>query len=91
MAIRSSMHEVGAILLGQLLQADTGYRGARVPCGRGHQAGFSEYRTKTLQTILGSLTIRRAYYHCVSCRGGVIPATPNSTSPAPPSPLECDA
>jgi len=73
MAIRSSMHEVGAILLGQLLQADTGYRGARVPCGRGHQAGFSEYRTKTLQTILGSLTIRRAYYHCVSCRGGVIP------------------
>jgi len=73
MAIRSSMHEVGAMLLGRLLQADTGYRGARVPCGRGHQATFSEYRTKTLHTVLGPLMIRRAYYHCTSCREGVIP------------------
>ena len=73
MAIRSSMHEVGAMLLGQLLQADTGYRGARVPCGRGHQATFSECRAKTLHTVLGPLRIRRAYYHCALCGEGVIP------------------
>jgi len=73
MAIRASMHEVGAMLLGQLLEADTGFRGARVPCGRGHQAIFSEYRTKRLYTVLGALSIRRAYYHCPSCRDGIIP------------------
>jgi hypothetical protein len=73
MAIRSSMHEVGAMLLGQLLQADAGYRGAHVPCGRGHEATFSEYRTKALHTVLGPLTIRRAYYRCALCREGVIP------------------
>jgi hypothetical protein len=73
MAIRSSMHQVGAMLLGQLLQADPGDRGARVACGRGHEAVFVEYRTKVVQTVLGSLRIRRAYYHCVSCRDGVIP------------------
>ncbi len=73
MAIRTSMHEVGARLLGHLLQADTGYRGARIPCGRGHQATFSEYRAKTLHTVLGPLRIRRAYYHCPSCREGVFP------------------
>jgi hypothetical protein len=73
MAIRSSMHQVGAMLLGQLLQADAGDRSARVACGRGHEAVFVEYRTKVVQTVLGSLTIPRAYYHCVSCRDGVIP------------------
>jgi hypothetical protein len=61
------------MLLGQLLQVDTGYRGARVPCGRGHQATFSDYRAKTLHTVLGPLRIRRAYYHCPACREGVIP------------------
>jgi len=73
MAIRASMHQVGAMLLGQLLQADAGDRAARVACGRGHEAVFVEYRTKAVQTVLGSLTIRRAYYYCVSCRDGVIP------------------
>ncbi len=73
MAIRASMHQVGAMLLGQLLQADVGDRAARVACGRGHEAVFVEYRTKAVQTVLGSLTIRRAYYYCVCCRDGVIP------------------
>jgi hypothetical protein len=67
------MHEIGAMVLGQLLRADVGDRAARVACGRGHEAVFVEYRTKTVQTVLGSLTIRRAYYHCVCCREGVIP------------------
>ena len=56
MAIRSSMHEVGAMLLGQLLQADEGDRAGRVACGRAHEAVFAEYRTKVVQTVLGSLT-----------------------------------
>jgi hypothetical protein len=70
MAIRASMHQVGAMLLGQLLQADVGDRAARVACGRGHEAVFVEYRTKAVQTVLGSLTIRRAYYHCAAAGMG---------------------
>ncbi len=73
MAIRASMHEVGAMLLGQLLEGDSGYRGAHVACQRGHQAAFGEYRAKSLRTVLGPLQIRRAYYYCPSCREGVIP------------------
>ena len=73
MAIRASMHEIGAMVLRQLLQVDPGERAARVACGRGHEAVFVEHRTKAVQTVLGSLTIRRAYYHCGSCQDGVIP------------------
>lgn len=38
MAIRASMHEIGAMVLGQLLQVGPGERAARVACGRGHEA-----------------------------------------------------
>jgi hypothetical protein len=42
MAIRSSMHGVGGVLLERLLDSDSGYRGPRVPCQQGHQAEFIE-------------------------------------------------
>ena len=72
------MHRVGAAVLEQLLNADHGgHCGQRVDCGNGHQAEFISYRTKHLQTILGEVPVRRAYYHCVECRDeggtGVIP------------------
>lgn len=44
LAIRDGMLHVGASFLGQLLSADTGYRGPRVGCGAGHQAEFVSYR-----------------------------------------------
>ncbi len=69
MAIRNSMHEVGGVLLEKLLAADDGYRGHRVDCGKGHQATFVEYRTKTVQTVLSEVKLRRAYYLC-SLQGG---------------------
>lgn len=71
------MQRVGSVLLEQLLNSDHGgHRGQRVPCGGGHQAEFIDYRPKQLQTILGTVRVERAYYHCPACpaqRRGLIP------------------
>jgi len=62
------MHKLGSVLLDQLLNADHGgHSGPRIACGRGHQAEFIDYRTKHVQTILGDVPLRRAYYHCAEC------------------------
>ncbi|MGH3194502.1 MAG: hypothetical protein ACRDNT_00910 [Streptosporangiaceae bacterium] len=58
---------------GQLLAADPGYRGPRVDCGAGHQAEFVSYRDKVIDTVLGPVTISRAWYHCAACRHGLAP------------------
>lgn len=60
-------------MLGQLLSADRGYRGPRVPCGNGHQAVLIDYRDKTFDTVLGPVTVNRAWYHCASCKHGFAP------------------
>jgi hypothetical protein len=73
MAIRSSMHQVGGVLLERLLAQDPGYRGSSVNCGQGHQAGFVDYRRKRLVTVLSCVHLSRAYYHCAPCARGVIP------------------
>jgi hypothetical protein len=74
MALRAALHQVGGRLLEQLLNADGGgYRGARIPCGHGHEAPFVDYRRKEVLTVLAPVPVQRAYYHCAPCAGGVIP------------------
>jgi hypothetical protein len=73
LAIRTAMMRLGASLLGRLLAADTGHRGPRIDCGAGHVAEFVGYRARTIQTVLGSVELRRAYYHCGACGRGVVP------------------
>jgi len=73
LAIRAAMTTVGASLLEGLLAADPGYRGPRIPCGSGHQAGFVSYRDKTVDTVLGPVTVTRAWYHCAACGHGLAP------------------
>ena len=72
-AIRTAMTQLGGSLLQQLLAADTGHRGPRIDCGAGHSAQFVGYRDKRLDTVLGPITLRRAYYHCVQCKRGIAP------------------
>ena len=76
-AVRTAMQRVGSVLLEQLLNSDHGgHRGQRMACADGHQAEFIDYRPKQLQTILGSVRLERAYYHCAQCppaRRGIIP------------------
>jgi hypothetical protein len=73
LAIRTAMTRLGRGLLERLLAADTGYRGPRASCGAGHQAVFVSYRAKTIDTVLGPVTLRRAWYHCPDCGHGVAP------------------
>jgi hypothetical protein len=71
--IRAGMLQAGCGMLGQLLAADPGYRGPRVRCGQGHQAGFVSYRDKVIDTVLGPVTLTRAWYHCAACGHGFAP------------------
>ena len=67
------MLHLGGGMLERLLAADPGYRGPRVPCGRGHEAGFVSYRDKVIDTVLGPVTLTRAWYHCPACGRGLAP------------------
>ena len=67
------MLAAGCGMLGQLLAADPGYRGPRVPCGAGHEAEFVSYRDKVIDTVLGPVTLTRAWYHCAQCKHGLAP------------------
>ena len=60
-------------MLEQLLAADPGYRGPRAPCGQGHAAEFAAYRDKVIDTVLGPVTLTRAWYHCAACGHGLAP------------------
>jgi len=74
MGLRERMHRVGAVVLEQLLNAEGGgYQGSRRACANGHEALFVEQRSKQVLTVLGPVTVERAYYHCSSCQAGMIP------------------
>jgi hypothetical protein len=65
--------ELGRAVLEPLLAADAGYTGPRAGCGAGHQAAFVSYRDKKVDTVLGPVTLRRAWYHCAACGHGLAP------------------
>lgn len=71
--MREALHAAGARLLEKILAADHGYRGPHVDCGGGHQAGFVSYRTKSFDTVLGSIELCRGWYHCGECGHGLAP------------------
>jgi hypothetical protein len=74
MAIRAAMHQMGGVLLEKLLNSDGGgYRGAHLDCFQGHPAEFVGYRGKQILTVLSSVEVQRAYYHCPRCQGGWVP------------------
>jgi hypothetical protein len=71
--LRAGLLRLGGSMLGGLLSADRGHRGPRVPCGNGHQARFAGYRDKSFDTVLGLVTVTRAWYHCAECGHGLAP------------------
>jgi hypothetical protein len=71
--LRAGLLRLGGSMLGEVLSADRGHRGPRVPCGRGHDAVFTGYRDKAIDTVLGPVTLTRAWYHCAACRQGLAP------------------
>src|SRR5450432_2791863 len=75
MAIRTAVHEAGAIILEKLLSAvpetlDDGV----VKCGAGHDCQLLDYRLKEIISVVGPVKVRRGYYYCRECRQGVVPS-----------------
>jgi hypothetical protein len=44
-----------------------------VSCGNGHDAGLGSVRPKVIDTVLGPVTLKRAWYHCARCQHGLAP------------------
>ncbi len=42
-------------------------------CACGEQAAYQRQRPAQVRTVLGPITIHRAYYHCLACRQGLAP------------------
>jgi len=74
MSIRSTVHKVGGRILELLLNADGGdYCGRSLACAHGHEYKFVGYRDKALLTVVGPVSVRRAYYFDKECGIGYCP------------------
>jgi len=72
--IRSSMHSVGGMLLERLINSDGGdYRGRTLRSEEGQMFEFKEYRGKDVLSVLGPVTVQRAYYYDQDCGEGFCP------------------
>ena len=52
---------------------DSDHSGSTIACACGETAHYAGRRPKTFTTLLGPLTLHRAYYHCAACRRGICP------------------
>jgi len=73
-AILRAITEVGNELLSGLLQLhETPYVADAVPCHCGGQADYQRQREGGVQTIVGEVRVKRAYYLCPDCHQGRYP------------------
>ena len=74
MAARRQALRVAARAIQQRLNADTSdHVGPTVSCACGQTARYAGRHAKTFASVLGPLTLERAYYHCESCKSGFCP------------------
>jgi len=74
MAVRRKALRVAARAVEERLNSDTSdHAGPRLPCRCGKPARYAGRRPKTVESVLGPLTVSRAYYHCDSCHSGFCP------------------
>jgi hypothetical protein len=73
-AARRQALRVAACAVQARLNADTSDQtGPSVACACGQAARYVGRRAKTFQSVLGELTLERAYYHCSTCQTGCCP------------------
>ena len=73
-AVRRRALDLAAQALAQYFNADDAdHSDSTVACACGGRARYAGRRPKTFTTLLGPLTLERAYYHCDACRTGVCP------------------
>jgi hypothetical protein len=74
MAARRHALRVAACAVEKRLKTDTSdYTGPQTPCACGGIARYAGRRCKTFESVLGLLTLERAYYYCVACGTGFCP------------------
>lgn len=74
MAARRQVLRVAAQAIQQRLNADTSdHVGPTLSCACGQPSHYAGRRAKTFTSVLGPLTLERAYYHCESCKAGFCP------------------
>ena len=72
--VRDSMRPISAeVLSGALETMGNGKERCHRPCECGGTLRYLSDRAKTLQTLLGPLEMKRAYYHCARCGKGQAP------------------
>jgi len=72
--IRFSMHRIGSIMLEKILNSDNGgFQHKTIPCTKGHMFEFKDFRKKNILTVLGPVTVTRAYYYDPYCKEGYCP------------------
>jgi hypothetical protein len=73
--IRERLFKIGAKALElHLDQQPLGYEGSSRTCPKcGENQKFVNYRPRTLATLMGQVTIKRAYYYCQDCDEGCCP------------------
>lgn len=73
-SVRSSVQSIGATILEGLLNADGGdYRGVSLKDTTGNTFRFTEYRAKKVLTVVGTISVKRAYYHSDETHEGYCP------------------
>lgn len=74
MVARRKAMRVAARAVEERLNAETrDHTGPTVPCACGEPARYAGRRPKTFESVLGPLTLERAYYHCGACGAGLCP------------------
>jgi len=74
MAARGQAMRVAAQAVEHRLNADTSdHTGPTARCACGQPARYAGRRGKTFASVLGPLTLARAYYHCAACETGFAP------------------
>lgn len=72
--VRQSALRIAAQLVEATLNADTSdYRGPAHSCSCGGIASYRGRRAKTYSTVVGEITLYRAYYYCSHCKQGFFP------------------
>ncbi len=73
-AVRRKVLAMAARAIEHRLNADTSdHASPTLPCSCGLSARYAGRRKKTFSSVLGPLTLSRAYYHCDECHAGFCP------------------
>ena len=75
-ALRTALHQAGAVALTELLQfaTPTTQEERTITCPCGQRAQYRELRSKPVLTVLGQAQVSRPYYWCPHCHRGQFPA-----------------